>query len=817
MTATPTAAVSKIAWTRFHDQSTRTKRELTQTWGELAQHLRVAGPFPSKAKCHWIKLARFGDTTTDDGALRHDANVLDVTGVEGDHDLETVEPEEAIRRLEAAGVRAIVYTTPSHRVVKPPKSRGGPRWRVLAPLSHPHPPEARTALLARVNGVLGGVLAPESFTLSQAYYYGRLTTPGAYQVLVTFDDPDAGQCVDELDELDDAAIGRQARQAARGTAGAPPSRGGVSFADAQARVDALGRRLRTGDSRRALLMSYIASRSVRGFDALEVRALVDRFTATFFDPADPLDDTNVAQVIEWATARDAKEREALEARILVGDAPAGEQMPRGAAAPPRTGESAAVAHGREFPQQAAERFVVERYTAPSGLMLRYWQATFLSWTGSHFESLPDPDVRAQLYAHLGPSARKRHVDEVLDALRAHTNLTNRTVPPAWVPARADDPAAAGLVPVANGLLRISDRVLLPASARLFATWGLPFEYLPDAPPPARWLDFLAQIWPSDESSRLLLQEFCGYLVSGGTALQKALLVVGPKRSGKGTIARVMTSLCGHANVVSPTLASLGTQFGLQPLIGKTLALISDARLSAQADVATTVENILRITGEDQVTIPRKFLPDYTATLPTRIVVLSNEAPRFTDASAALPSRFLVLTTAESFYGRENPRLTTELLEELPGIFCWALDGLDRLLSRGRFTQPAAGAEVVDEMERLASPVRAFVDELCVLQPAEEIQCAELYKAWDDWCKANGRRQPGTLQTFGRDLRAACSAVRTVQKRIKGTGARVRFYEGIRLRTPDDDPPDAPHDGDASAASDAPIDRVTPDAAAGGIG
>lgn len=512
-----------------------------------------------------------------------------------------------------------------------------------------------------------------------------------------------------------------------------------------------------------------------------IRELLPRSTRSRTDA--PADDTDAPEPSELAEAELAELNESpSDPESVAAHSPTrtrGKSRRGGRAAPKDDSSSTA----RELPQAAAARFLAARYTVPTGIALRYWQSGFVAWTGSHFEPMPDPDVRAQLYEHLGPDARKRQVDEVLDALRARANLSNLTIPPAWVPREAADPDAAGLVPMANGLLRIDDRALLAPSARLFATWGLPFGYQADAAPPVRWLAFLSQLWPDDPQSRALLQEFAGYLVSGSTALQKALLIVGPKRSGKGTLARVLTQLMGPSNVVSPTLASLGTQFGLQPLIGKTLALISDARLSAQADVATTVENILRITGEDQVTIPRKFLPDYTATLPARIVVLSNEAPRFTDASAALPSRFLVLTTTESFYGRENTSLTGELLAELPGIFAWALDGLLRLRERGRFTQPAAGAEVVDEMERLASPVRAFVDEQCVIHQTGEIQCVDLFNAWQDWCKVNGRRQSGTLQTFGRDLRAACSSIRTVQRREAN---RARFYEGIRLRQPEDD-------------------------------
>ena len=57
-----------------------------------------------------------------------------------------------------------------------------------------------------------------------------------------------------------------------------------------------------------------------------------------------------------------------------------------------------------------------------------------------------------------------------------------------------------------------------------------------------------------------------------------LLLIGPTRSGKGTIARMLTALIGSGHVAGPTLASLGTNFGLSPLLGKPLAIISDARL-----------------------------------------------------------------------------------------------------------------------------------------------------------------------------------------------------------------------------------------------
>ena len=109
----------------------------------------------------------------------------------------------------------------------------------------------------------------------------------------------------------------------------------------------------------------------------------------------------------------------------------------------------------------------------------------------------------------------------------------------------------------------------------------------------------------------------------------------PRRSGKGTIARVLRSLLGPANVCGPTLASLAVNFGLWPLVGKSLAIVSDARLGGSTDSQVVVERLLSISGEDALTIDRKNLEPITVKLPTRLMIFSNELPRLGDSSGAL--------------------------------------------------------------------------------------------------------------------------------------------------------------------------------------
>lgn len=133
---------------------------------------------PDKSSLPLMKLATFGDERTEKGnSLRHDANLVSVSGVEGDYDAGAITPQDAAERLRQADISALIYTTPNHM----PEA---PRFRVLAPLARDVSPAEREALCARLNGALGGILAAESFTPSQSFYFGSVTTRPLESILV---------------------------------------------------------------------------------------------------------------------------------------------------------------------------------------------------------------------------------------------------------------------------------------------------------------------------------------------------------------------------------------------------------------------------------------------------------------------------------------------------------------------------------------------------------------------------------------------------------------------------------------------------------
>ncbi len=437
------------------------------------------------------------------------------------------------------------------------------------------------------------------------------------------------------------------------------------------------------------------------------------------------------------------------------------------------------------PMAVARVMAARNFTHQSGvLVLRHWRGGWWRWQRSHWTETEHRAVREVAYMFTenatyakGPSTERwapnRHkIADVLESLAAIAFLPETVDQPTWTDTHDQGP----IVACANGLLRMTDRTLLEHTPRFFNQTAVPFDYDADAPMPERWLTFLHELWPGDSDSIDALQEWFGYVISGRTDLQKILLWCGPTRSGKGATARVLGRLIGPDNVAGPTMSSLSGDFGLAPLLGKPLALIADARINGR-NSTTVVERLLSISGEDTITVNRKFRDQWTGTLPARFMLLSNELPHFGDASTAIVGRFVILQTHVSWLGREDPKLEPDLHRELTGILNWALDGLDRLTSTRRFTRPKATDEAMIALQDLASPVAAFVRDRCVRDIGHEIAVDELFAAWKVWAEDNGQKA-GTAQTFGRNLRAVIPGLRVMRPR--DGEERIRTYLGVKL-------------------------------------
>jgi len=458
------------------------------------------------------------------------------------------------------------------------------------------------------------------------------------------------------------------------------------------------------------------------------------------------------------------------------------------------------------PPTAARDFINERM--PN--LIRYGEE-WLEYRGTHYRAIKSDAVESVLQAWMAAGvdsatgeAYRASYNRLREVLNAVKNVAYRDdsepAPPAWLdPWPEVDPDPAMTISLKDGLLDSETGMLMPHSPNFFTRNAVPFDFRQSAGPPIRWHLFLESIWPEygtaiggataagNAQNKRTLQEIMGYCLTGDTRFQKIFGLFGPGRSGKGTIIRVLTELVGSANAVPKTVDELGQQFGLQELIGKQLVTIAELRFGKGANSGGIMSAMLSISGQDPIAVQRKFTDNWSGRLNTKLLVAANKELTMPDQSGAFAARLLPLVMHESFIGREDWDLFEKLEPELPQIFAWAIEGLERLLSRvdenGRrvgFILPPDSRGMLAKIRRESSTVQAFVAEVCDLDEAATCDKHDIFSAFEGWARQYDLPDRYMLSTFAKEIYAA-SGYRVTSARPGSGSRRGNVFVGIRIK------------------------------------
>ena len=92
----------------------------------------------------------------------------------------------------------------------------------------------------------------------------------------------------------------------------------------------------------------------------------------------------------------------------------------------------------------------------------------------------------------------------------------------------------------------------------------------------------------------------------------------------------------------------------------------------------------------------------------------NQVPVINDGTRGRKRRMKIINFPNEFVAGKNAddELEYKLMsqESLSGILNWSLEGLERLLKEGKFTDPRSEAQIANEFEKKSNPVRYFVHE-----------------------------------------------------------------------------------------------------------
>jgi putative DNA primase/helicase len=454
------------------------------------------------------------------------------------------------------------------------------------------------------------------------------------------------------------------------------------------------------------------------------------------------------------------------------------------------------------PYDTAIAFTEHECSENGKIVVWFWQGQFWRWNEKHYAPEPDEVIRGHIYKFLYGAWRyvdlnkrerfkptPRHVNEVIDCLKSGLQLGVECQPPMW---RSTRQPATDWIVFRNGVVNVLTGEMRQPSADLWVHSALGFDWDPDMPCP-RWVQFLEEAFPGDDESKAFIEEWMGYCMTEETRFQKGAMLIGEKRSGKGTISHVLRQMVGDPSYVGLSFSTwTATENSGQCLIGKRVGLFSDVRLKPGRAYGqsydpgglshVSAERLLNITGEDTVTLGRKNIDAWQGQLRLKIMLISNEAPNLNDAGGVLPSRFIKVHFGVSFFGREDVDLRAKLSAELPGIAGRCVRAYQHLCARGQFIQPATADELDRRVLAESNPFAAMALECFDPDKAGTVTKAVAYNRFERWCRDNGRLD--ILRTtpdnrFGTRLRDVAPFEHISDYRPHG---EPRQWVGMRIRT-----------------------------------
>lgn len=743
------------------------------TWEELAALVATPKEHPSKAACPLIKLATFGDKRTGKGALRHDANVLDVWGIEGDYDGGLVSVEQAAEMLRKQDIEALIYTSPSHTEARP-------RWRVLAPLSQAYPVTDRARMVAMLNAALGGILASESFVSSQTFYFGKVkgadyrTCWVQGQAIDTLDlvlpeqypeerdrkpSPAAPLPADDLDRtITLAAVSDGVLNDLRSALDVFTERDADSYAFWAGKMGlALKSLAQAGRDDVALEFWHAFSAKSPRYDADQTNAKWDTFepnTITY------------RSIFDWAQER-------------------GWVNPKSAAAL----KANATAATRLDRTDAGNMALLAKLTNGN---LRYVPEvnTWLCWNGQRWDQ-DEYGVAAQRaalqvaehYLKKAAQLREQAAKESLDdkerkniekavasvekwaahcrnrnALMNMLNLAKSDVRFALPMDRLDrDPWLFG---VANGVVDLRTGALREASRDDYVTKSAPVPFDAGAQAP-QWCKFIKEVTGEPASAGGIrprpalasyIQRALGYALTGSTEEQKMFIAVGEGSNGKNvmldTLQWVMGSYC---QTIAPEalMASRHDADAERPtpsarmLAGARVAISSESKEGQQLNVAL----VKRHTGGGYMTARALHENAFTFEITHKLWLMTNHQPRLDHMDEAVRGRLHMIPFSMRWnrpgHPERNPALPDgdkglkeKIKAEGEGVLAWLVAGAVAYASHG-LELPVEVSRMTRDYLSGQDPLGLWLDACRRCDPSRGDKASDLFDAFIQWCDAEG--------------------------------------------------------------------------------
>ncbi len=343
-------------------------------------------------------------------------------------------------------------------------------------------------------------------------------------------------------------------------------------------------------------------------------------------------------------------------------------------------------------------------------------------------------------------------DEELVTMRSARSACEHITTDLEYISQSDLDADEDIINFQNGLLRLSDMVLLPHSPEVLSTIQIPCEWTGTAGPTPVFDRYLDTLTNGDQAVQRLLLEFIGVCLSNvkGWRLKKALFLVGDGDTGKSQLKSLVERLLGKGNFIGIDLKEIEARFGTGAIYGTRLAGSSDMSFLSVDELKT----FKKITGGDSLFAELKGQQAFEFTYGGLLWFCMNRLPKFGgDDGQWVYERIMVVECPNVIpKDKQDKSLLDKLYAEREGIIYKAVCALRTVIDNGyRFSEPDSVKSAGEGYRNRNSTVISFFEEcMCPWQDGKinrYCTTGRIYRVYQAWCGDNNNGYAKTAREF----------------------------------------------------------------------
>jgi putative DNA primase/helicase len=292
-----------------------------------------------------------------------------------------------------------------------------------------------------------------------------------------------------------------------------------------------------------------------------------------------------------------------------------------------------------------------------------------------------------------------------------------------------NPLLAG---VKNGTLDLEKEECRDSNRDDYITmqFNVAYDYHAKAP---RWEQFLEEIFAGDKELISFIQRAIGYSITGDTSEQVIFLCYGNGANGKSVFLDLISRLVGKygANCSFSTFDANKRNDqtnDLASLRGKRFVTV----IETDEDKRLAEARVKSVTGQDLITC-RFLYGEFFSYKPFfKIWMAMNHKPLIRGTDRGIWRRIKLIPFTQNFESKADPYLIQKLIEELPGILNWSLEGLKEWKLK-RLGSAKAIEEASENYRKECDLIQQWLDECTNQETDAKTGCFEAYNSFTEWC------------------------------------------------------------------------------------